>query len=63
MSPYKEMIELASTLNVRIAVVQVRQGESNQEAWNRHLEEHPHDANAMIKVFNQPRKTKGLKRT
>jgi hypothetical protein len=37
-----------------MAVVQVQRGESNKEAWERHLQDHPHDVDAMIKVFNQP---------
>jgi hypothetical protein len=55
---FREMAEFATALDMKMAVVQVQRGESNQDAWNRHLKSHPHDANAMIKVFNQPgRKT------
>jgi hypothetical protein len=54
MSYDKEMAEFAAALDMKIAVVQVRCGESNRDAWKRHLRKHPFDANAMIKVFNQP---------
>jgi hypothetical protein len=53
---YKEMAEFAAALDMKMAVVQVQPGESNQEAWSRHLQDHPHDVNAMIKVFNQPKR-------
>ena len=54
----REMAEFAAALDMKMAVVQVRRGESNKDAWKRHLTRHPYDANAMIKVFNQPeRKT------
>jgi hypothetical protein len=57
----REMAEFAAAIDMKMAVVQVRRGESNQDAWKRHLREHPYDANAMIKVFNQPeRKTARL---
>jgi hypothetical protein len=50
------MTEFAAGLDVKMAVVQVKPGETNKEAWNRHLKDHPADADAMIKVFNQPRR-------
>jgi hypothetical protein len=53
---YKEMVEFAAALDMKMAVVQVQPGESNNEAWNRHLKDHPHDVHAMIKVFNQPKR-------
>jgi hypothetical protein len=51
---YREMVEFAKALDMKMAVVQVQRGESNKEAWERHLQDHPHDVDAMIKVFNQP---------
>jgi hypothetical protein len=36
----------------RLAVVQMEPRESNEEAWDRHLAEHPGDVYANIKVFN-----------
>jgi hypothetical protein len=38
----------------RMAVVQMEPRESNEEAWDRHLAEHPGDVYANIKVFNRP---------
>ena len=54
MNHYKEMADFAAAFDMKMAVVQVKPGESNKEAWRRHLQDHPHDASAMIKVFNQP---------
>ena len=55
---YKEMAEFAAALDMKMAIVQVKPGESNKEAWSRHLRDNPHDACAMIKVFNQPQEMK-----
>ena len=41
-----------ASLQIKIAVVQVYLGESNQEAWLRHLQDHPEDAAVKIRVFN-----------
>jgi hypothetical protein len=52
---------LAKYLNIKLAVVEVRNGESQEEAWRRHLADHPEDASVRIKIFNyhnsSPRKT------
>lgn len=53
MHQYKEMAEFAAGLDMKMAVVQVKPGETNKEAWKRHLNDHPYDAEAKIKVFNQ----------
>jgi hypothetical protein len=37
----------------RLAVVQMEPQESTEEAWDRHLAEHPGDVYATIKVFNR----------
>jgi len=62
MHQYKELADLAEVLDMKMAIVEVRVGESNNEAWKRHLRAHPHDANAMIKVFNQPRSMRPVSR-
>lgn len=62
MNHFKEMTEFAAALDMKMAVVQVKSGETNTDAWARHLREHPHDANAMVKVFNQPRRMKRVSR-
>jgi hypothetical protein len=38
----------------RLAVVQMEPRESTEEAWGRHLADHPGDVYANIKVFNRP---------
>ena len=38
----------------RMAVVQMEPRESTEEAWDRHLADHPGDVYANIKVFNRP---------
>jgi hypothetical protein len=43
---------LARYLNIKLAMVEVRNGESQEEAWRRHLADHPEDASVRIKIFN-----------
>ena len=38
---------------VQVAVVEARTGESNEEAWRRHLLCHPQDRQVRIKIFNR----------
>ena len=54
MEKCREMKKFAEILGVKMAIVQVKPGESNQEAWNRHLKKNPDDASPTVKVFNQP---------
>jgi hypothetical protein len=54
MHHYKELADFAEAIDMKMAVVQVKPGESNRDAWSRHLRDNPHDAGAMVKVFNQP---------
>ncbi len=54
MGKIRKMEKFATSLGVKMAVVQVKLGESIKEAWNRHLKENPEDASVMIKIFNQP---------
>jgi hypothetical protein len=35
-----------------LAVVEVRNGESQEEAWRRYLAEHPEKVAVRIKIFN-----------
>jgi hypothetical protein len=37
----------------RMAIVQVKPDETNDEAWLRHLGKHPEDTDAKIRVFNR----------
>jgi hypothetical protein len=45
--------EVERYFQCRIAVIALRPGESKEDAWLLHLLEHPEDAYANIKVFNQ----------
>jgi hypothetical protein len=49
-----EKKEFVSGLKLRLAVVQVKPGESTEEAWYRHLKEKPDAILATLKIFNQP---------
>lgn len=44
-------------LNVRLAIVEVRAGESDEEAWRRYLQEHPEARHVNIRIFNRQRTT------
>ncbi len=44
--------ELMKYFYYRLAIIQVRAGETNDEAWHRHLMETPDDIHATIRVFN-----------
>jgi hypothetical protein len=54
MHQYKELSDFATALDIKMAIVEVQAGETDKEAWERHLQDHPYDADAMVKVFNQP---------
>ena len=45
---------LARYLNINLAVVEVRNGESQEEAWRRYLADHPESAGVRIKIFHHP---------
>jgi hypothetical protein len=40
--------------DVRMAIVEVRMGETDKEAWQRHLAENSEDQYADVWVFNRP---------
>ncbi len=50
----KETDFLKKVNDLRMAIVEVRPGETDKEAWLRHLAEHPEDRYANIWVFNRP---------
>jgi hypothetical protein len=54
MHQYKELYDFATVLDIKMAIVEVQAGETDKEAWERHLQDHPYDTDAMVKVFNQP---------
>lgn len=47
--------EVERYLYCRIAVIEIRPGETKEVAWSRHLANHPEDSNADIKIFNLDR--------
>ena len=44
--------ELIKCFYYRLAIIQVRAGETKVAAWERHLMETPDDIHATIKIFN-----------
>ena len=49
----KETDWLQKGNNRRMAIVEVIQGETDKEAWQRHLSAHPGDRYADVWVFNR----------
>ncbi len=43
---------LGRYLNINLAVVEVRNGESQEDAWRRFLAEHPEKVGVCVKIFN-----------
>ena len=52
MARFEPQSALMKYFAFRMAIIQVKVGENNQEAWQRHLIEVPGDIHATIKVFN-----------
>jgi len=50
----KNLERLNEGNNVRMTFVEVRMGETDKEAWLRHLAERPADRDADVWVFNRP---------
>jgi hypothetical protein len=40
-------------VNYRLAIVLVKCGETDEEAWRRHLSRHPEDRNADVRIFHR----------
>jgi|UniRef100_A0A7C3SJ18 hypothetical protein len=57
LTKYPRNDELMKYLDIRIAVIEVRVGESDEEAWNRHLKEYPEHRNVSVKIFHRPSPT------
>jgi hypothetical protein len=51
-NPDTEKSEVEKYLNCRIAIIEIRPGETTDEAWSRHLAGHPEDFYVNIKIFN-----------
>ncbi len=45
--------------NVRLAIIEVRPGETREESWKRHLADHPEAEYTNIKIFNQAKSDRG----
>jgi hypothetical protein len=45
---------LARYLNINLAVVEVHNGESQEEAWRRYLSVHPESVEVRIRIFHYP---------
>ncbi len=45
---------LKKVLNIRMVIIEVKPGETEEEAWSRHLSECPEDLYSNIRVFNRP---------
>lgn len=39
--------------SMHLAIIEARRGESNEEAWRRHLARNPQDHMANVKIFNR----------
>lgn len=52
MTRFEPKYALMKYFAYRMAIIQVKVGESHEEAWQRHLMEVPDDIYATIKVFN-----------
>ena len=45
---------IAQCLKTNVAVVEVRFGESQEEAWRRHLVDHPESVRVDVRIFHYP---------
>ena len=54
MSDSEDQSVLAQYLNIDLAVVEVRKGESQEEAWRRYLSVHPESVRVRVKIFHYP---------
>jgi hypothetical protein len=50
---------LAKYLNIKLVVVEVSNGESQEEAWRRYLTEHPESTGVDVKIFHYPNPNRG----
>jgi hypothetical protein len=49
----KSQEQVFEYLSMHLAIVEARSGESNEEAWRRHLAQNPQDHMANVKIFNR----------
>ena len=48
---------LAQNLKINVAVVEVLNGESQEEAWRRYLADYPEKVGVRVKIFHYPSAT------
>jgi hypothetical protein len=48
----EKLSELKRVFNISLAIVHLKRDESEEHAWRRHVEKHPDDKFANVKVFN-----------
>ncbi len=49
----KWLSRLKEYFNVRLAIIEVRPGETREDSWKRHVTAHPEAEYAKIKIFNR----------
>jgi len=59
MSDSEDQPVVAQYLNINLAVVEVRNGESKEEAWRRYLSVHPESVGVRVKIFHYPNPSPG----
>jgi hypothetical protein len=47
-----ELPELVRALKISLAIIHMEKDESQEQAWRRHVKDHPADKMATVKVFN-----------
>jgi hypothetical protein len=52
MAKFEPHSTIMKYFSYRMAIIQVKVGETNEEAWQRHVMKTPDDIYATIKVFN-----------
>ncbi len=54
MSHSREHLVIPRYQNMKLAVVEVRVGETREDAWRRYLAEHPQGVAIDVKIFHYP---------
>ncbi len=53
----EKITALSKYFEAKLAVIEVNEGETQEEAWRRYLTHNPGYANTHIKIFHYPAKT------
>lgn len=56
---YRKSESLLKYFDVSLAIIEVLPNETEEEAWKRHVKEHPEQSNVKVRIFN--RKTESRK--